>query len=47
MILQMVIIKMRKNQDTVREPRRQTYMLDNEPKTFKEAMSTPEAPFWK
>ena len=24
-----------------------TYMLDNEPKTFKEAMSTPEAPFWK
>ena len=24
-----------------------TYMLDNEPKTFKEAMSTPETPFWK
>ena len=22
-------------------------MLDNEPKTFKEAMSTPEALFWK
>ena len=22
-------------------------MLNNEPKTFKEAMSTPEAPFWK
>ena len=22
-------------------------MLENEPQTFKEAMSTPEAPFWK
>ena len=24
-----------------------TFLLENEPKTFKEAMSTPEAPFWK
>ena len=24
-----------------------TFLLENEPKTFKEAMSTLEAPFWK
>ena len=24
-----------------------TYLLENEPQTFKEAMSTSEAPFWK
>ena len=24
-----------------------TYMLENEPRTFKEVVTSPEAPFWK
>ena len=38
------------NLDAEKELERQnllTYLLENEPQSFKEAMSIPEAPYWK
>ncbi|KAK4407562.1 Retrovirus-related Pol polyprotein from transposon TNT 1-94 [Sesamum angolense] len=52
--LQMVIIKEMKNLDATRGlkelkllARILTYLLENEPRTINEALSSPEAPFWK
>ncbi|KAL0322288.1 UNVERIFIED_CONTAM: Retrovirus-related Pol polyprotein from transposon TNT 1-94 [Sesamum calycinum] len=52
--LQMVIIKEMKNLDAARGLKELkllagffTYLLENEPRTINEALSSPEAPFWK
>ncbi|KAL0294549.1 UNVERIFIED_CONTAM: Retrovirus-related Pol polyprotein from transposon TNT 1-94 [Sesamum radiatum] len=54
MKLQVVIIKEMKNLDAKRAkiaktfgPEFLTYVLENEPRTINEALSSPEAPFWK
>ncbi|KAL0365780.1 UNVERIFIED_CONTAM: Retrovirus-related Pol polyprotein from transposon TNT 1-94 [Sesamum radiatum] len=55
MKLQVVIIKEMKNLDAAKRakiaktfgPEFLTYVLENEPRTINEALSSPEAPFWK